>query len=98
MLPLEDIGVSNQRWGDGSEAECWNEDEAVRLLKEVGSVVAFFEAEGVRIPAERRQKCHAHIVEAYKARDMVSYREAVNGYEWVVREAYRRLSRRGKRE
>ena len=97
MLPLEDIGVSNQRWGDAVEDERWNEDEAVRLLKEVGAVVSWFEAEGVRIAAGRREKCHVRIVEAYKARDMVAYREAVTSYEWVFREAYRRLStRRGK--
>lgn len=77
--------------------EGWYEDEAVRLLRESGAVVAFLEAEGARIPAQRREKCHARIVEAYNARDMVGYREAVTSYEWVVREAYRRLSRRGKR-
>ena len=97
MLPLEEIDVSNQGWGDALDAERWNEDEAVRLLKEVGAVVSWFEAEGVKLPAERREKCYARIVGAYKARDMVAYREAVNGYEWVFREAYRRLStRRGK--
>jgi hypothetical protein len=80
-----------------NEPEGWRETEAVRLLREAGAVVAFFEAEGVRIPAKRRERCHASIVAAYNARDMVAYREAVTSYEWVVREAYRRLStRRGK--
>jgi hypothetical protein len=86
------------KWAGENEpkAESWKEDEAVRLLKEVGAVVGFFEAKGARIPAQRREKCHARIVAAYKARDMEAYREAVNVYEWVVREAYRRLSRRGR--
>ena len=88
--------MSNWTWSTEPEAERWHEEEAVRLLQEVGSVVGWFEAEGARIPAQRRKKCHARIVEAYKAGDMVGYREAVNAYEWVVREAYRRLSRRGR--
>lgn len=89
--------MSKREWKNGPEAEQWNENEAVRLLQEVGAVVSWFEAEGVRIPAPRREKGHARIVEAYNARDMVAYREAVTSYEWVFREAYRRLAtRRGK--
>ena len=94
---MEGIGVSNWAWSEEPGAECWNEAEAVRLLKEAGAVVSWFEAEGVRISAKQRKKYHALIVEAYEVKDMVTYREAVNGYEWVVREAHRRLStRRGK--
>jgi hypothetical protein len=94
---LEGIGVSNWTWSDEPGDGRWNEDEAVRLLKEMGAVVSWFEAEGVRIPSKQRKKYHTCIVEAYEAKDMVAYREAVNGYEWVAREAYRRLAtRRGK--
>jgi hypothetical protein len=88
--------VSNWTWSDEPEAERWLEGEALRLLKEVGAVVSWFEAEGVRISAPRRKKYHARIVGAYKAKNMVAYREALNGYEEAARVAYRRLPRRGK--
>jgi hypothetical protein len=93
---LEGIGVSNWTWSGEPRAERWNEDETVRLLKEVGAVVSWFEAEGVRLPAKQRKKYHARIVGAHAAKDMVAYRDAVNGYEMAAREAYRRLPRKGK--
>jgi hypothetical protein len=98
MSALRDSGggcaISKWEWRNEPEVEQWREAEAVRLLQEVGAVVTFFESEGVRIPS--REIFHARIVEAYDAKDMVAYREAVNGYEQVTREAYRQLSRRGK--
>jgi aspartate oxidase len=93
---LEGIGVSNWTWSDEPGDGRWNEDEAVRLLKEMGAVVSWFEAEGVRLPAKQRKKYHARIVGAHAAKDMVAYRDAVNGYEMAAREAYRRLPRKGK--
>jgi hypothetical protein len=56
----------------------------------MGAVVSWFEAEGVRIP--NRERYHVRIVEAHEAKDMMAYRAAVNGYEQVAREAYRRLA------
>jgi hypothetical protein len=88
---LEYISVSNQRWDD--DLELWNEEEAVRLLKEAGAAVAWFEAGGARISAKRRKAYHARIVRAHEDRDMVAYREAVNGYEEAAREAYLRFKR-----
>ena len=92
-MEVEGISVSIWEWEE-SEVEQWREADAIRLLQEVGAVVAFFEAEGARIP--RRKMYHARIVEAYEAKDTVAYREAVNSYEQVAREAYRRLPRRGR--
>lgn len=73
----------------------WNEAEAVMLLKEAGALVAGYEAEGARMPAELRQRYHARIAEAHDARDMTAYREAINGYEEAAREAYHRRARGG---
>ena len=70
------------------EAERWNEAEAVKLLREAGTLVGGYEAEGARIP--NRQRYHSRIAEAHDARDMTAYREALNGYVEAARAAYRR--------
>lgn len=78
-------------WRDEPEAALWHEAEAVRLLREVGAVVKWLEAQGVRIP--NRERYHRRIVETHNAKDMAAYREAINGYEEAARDAYRRLRR-----
>jgi hypothetical protein len=84
-------GVST--WRGEPESELWEEAEAVRLLQEVGVVVAWYGAKGGEIP--NREAYHARIVEAHNARNMTAYREAVNGYVEAAREAYRRRARGG---
>ena len=80
-------------WRGEPEAERWNEAEAIRLLQEVGAVVAWYGAEGVGVP--NRETYHARIVEAHSARDMVAYRASLNGYKEAAREAHRRRARGG---
>jgi hypothetical protein len=76
-------------WGGEPEDEHWDEAEAVRLLDDTGALVAGFEVEAARIPAELRERYHARIAEAHEARDMAAYREALNGYVAAAREAHR---------
>ena len=71
-------------WGH-PEGEPWNEEEAIRLMKEAGAEVAMYEESGVRMPG--RERYHARIKEAHRTRNMEVYREAINGYAAVAREA-----------
>lgn len=73
-------------WGR-QEGERWDEEEAIRLMQKAGAEVAVDEEGGARIP-NREHYC-ARIQEAHAARDMASYREALNGYVEAAREACR---------
>ena len=71
-------------WGH-PEGESWNEEEAIRLMKEAGTEVAMYEEGGARTPD--RERYHARIQEAHGAKNMEAYREAINGYVSAAREA-----------
>ncbi len=79
------------------ESEPWDEEEAIRLMKDAGAEVAMYEEDGARMPD--RERYHARIQEAHRVRNMEAYREAVNGYVSAAREAHREKrhqeSRRG---
>jgi hypothetical protein len=78
-------------WGH-HEGEPWDEEVAIRLLKEAAAEVAMYEEDGTRMPD--REHYHARIQEAHGARNMEAYREAVNGYATAAREAHRQKARR----
>jgi hypothetical protein len=73
-------------WGR-QEGESWDEEVAIQLLQEAGAEVALYEEDGARMPG--REHYSARIQEAHAARDMASYREALNGYVEAAREACR---------
>ncbi len=75
-----------EHWGD-QEGAPWDEEEAIRLMKEAAVEVAMYEEGGARMPG--RKHYHARIQEAHRARNMEAYREAINGYATAAREAYR---------
>ena len=71
-------------WGY-PEGAPWNEEEAIRLMKEAGAGVAMYEESGARMPD--RERYHARIQEAYGAKNMEAYQEAINGYVEAARGA-----------
>ncbi len=73
-------------WGH-PEGEPWDEEEAIRLMKEAGAEVAMYEESGARMPDP---ECyHARIQEAHRSKNMEAYREALNGYVEAAREVRR---------
>ena len=79
---------------DPTREQAWNEAEAVRLLQHAGALVAEFEAMGARIP--QRELYHARLIVAHDARDMGTYRIALNGYVEAAREACRKAKIEGR--
>jgi hypothetical protein len=79
---------------DPTRERAWDEQEAVRLLRHAGSLVADFEAMGARMP--QRELYHARLIAAHDARDMAAYQIALNGYVEAAREACRQARRVGR--
>ena len=74
--------------------ERWNEEEAIVLLQDVGTLVVRLEATGARMPQEEREQCHARLLTAHDAKDMTAYRNALEGYAEEARKAYRKAKGR----
>ena len=87
--------ASDDGW-DPTRERAWDEQEAVRLLRHAGALVASFEATGARMP--QRELYHARVVAAHDARDMADYRDALNGYVEAARMASREAARQKARE